>query len=46
MMCYYLNVHFQGKRVKGSWFRNLRERYHLEVLGIDGSLKLNWIFKK
>jgi hypothetical protein len=35
-----------GGEETGSWFRNLRERYHLEVLGIDGSLKLNWIFKK
>jgi len=30
----------------GFWFRNLRERGHLEDLGVDGRIKLIWIFRK
>ena len=28
------------------WWGNLRERNHLEELGIDGKIILQWIFKK
>jgi len=28
------------------WWWDLRERDHLEDLGIDGSILLKWIFKK
>ena len=30
----------------GFWWGNLRERVHLEDPGLDGSIKLRWIFKK
>jgi len=28
------------------WFGNLRERDHLEDLGVDGRIKLRWTFRK
>jgi hypothetical protein len=28
------------------WWGNLRERDHLEDLGVDGRIILRWIFKK
>ena len=30
----------------GFWLRNLRERDHLEDIGVDGRIKLIWIFRK
>jgi len=30
----------------GLWWVNLRERDHLEVPGVDGSLILQWMFVK
>jgi hypothetical protein len=30
----------------GFWWRDLRESYHLEELGVDGKITLKWIFKK
>ena len=30
----------------GFWWGNMRERSHLEDLGIDGSIILKWIFKE
>jgi hypothetical protein len=34
-----------GKVHAGFWWGNLRERDHLEDLGIDGRTLLKWIFK-
>jgi hypothetical protein len=31
---------------KGLWWGNLRERDHLEELGVDGIIILSWIFRK
>jgi hypothetical protein len=30
----------------GFWLGDLKERHHLEDLGIDGRIVLKWIFKK
>jgi len=30
----------------GFWWRNLRERYHLEDPGLDGKIILRWIARK
>ena len=30
----------------GFWWRNLRERDHLEDPGVDGRIILRWIFRK
>jgi len=30
----------------GFWLGNLRERNHLEDLGVDGNMTLKWISKK
>ena len=31
---------------RGFWLGELKERHHLEDLGIDGRIVLKWIFKK
>jgi hypothetical protein len=33
-------------RVGIRWWTKLMDRDHLEDLGVDGKLKLNWIIKK
>jgi len=30
----------------GFWWGNLRERDHLEYLGVDGKIMFKWIFSK
>jgi hypothetical protein len=35
-----------GEVHAGFWWGELRERYHLEDLGVDGRIILKWIFKK
>jgi hypothetical protein len=35
-----------GEVHTGFWWGDLRERDHLEVLGIDGRIMLKWILKK
>ena len=35
-----------GEVHRGSWWGNLRERDHLEYLGLDGGIILKWILKK
>ena len=36
----------QKNSVYRVWVRNLKERYDLEKLGIDGRVILKWILKK
>jgi hypothetical protein len=35
-----------GEVYAGSWWKHLRERDHLENLGVVGRIILKWIFKK
>jgi hypothetical protein len=41
-----LNRGTRGEVITGVWWANLRERDHLENLGVDGKGKLKWIFMK
>jgi len=41
-----LHVWRRGEAYAGVWWRNLRERGHLEVPGVDGRIILRWIFRK
>jgi hypothetical protein len=36
----------KGEVHTGFWWRNLRERDHLENPGVDGSIIMMWIFRK
>jgi hypothetical protein len=36
----------RGKVHTGFWCGNLRERAHMEDLGIDGRIILKWVFEK
>ena len=36
----------RGEVHAGFWWGNMRERDHLEDLGVDGRIILKWIFKK
>jgi hypothetical protein len=36
----------RGEEHTGFWLGKLREGDHLEDLGIDGKIILNWIFEK
>jgi hypothetical protein len=36
----------RGEVYTGFWWGNLRERHHLENLGVDERMILKWIFKK
>jgi hypothetical protein len=36
----------RGEVHTGFWWGNLRERDHLEDLGVDGMIISRWIFKK
>jgi len=35
-----------GEFYTGFWWRNLKERVHLEDPGVDGRIILSWIFRK
>jgi hypothetical protein len=40
-------AHIEGEEsYTGFWWRNLRERDHLQDPGVDGRIKLRWIFRK
>jgi len=41
-----LHVRVRGKVYTGCWWGNLRERGHLEDLGVDGRIIIRWIFRK
>jgi len=36
----------RGEWCTGVWWGNLREKDHLEDLGIDGKIILRWLFRK
>jgi hypothetical protein len=36
----------RGEMYTGVWCGNLRERDHLEDLGVEGRIILRWIFRK
>jgi hypothetical protein len=36
----------RGKLLTGSWWRNLKERGHLEDPGVDGRIIFFWYFRK
>jgi hypothetical protein len=39
-------LHYGGEVLAGVWWENLRERDHLDDLGLDERIILKWIFKK
>jgi hypothetical protein len=40
------HIRRRGEVYTGFWWGNLRERDHLEDPGLDGRIKLGWIFRK
>jgi len=40
------HVWVKGEAYTGFWWGNLRERDHLEDLGVDRRITLRWIFRK
>ena len=42
----HVDVWRRGEMCTGFWWGKLRERYHLEDLGVDGRIILKWLFKK
>jgi hypothetical protein len=40
------NTYGRGELHSGIWWGNLRERDHLEDLGVDGRIISRWIFRK
>jgi len=38
--------HVERMVYTGFWWGNIRERNHLEGLGVDGRIILRWIFRK